>query len=149
MNPGGTPQQRLRWFVDAVLMEERKFRLWSSHAEPECRNLEAIHNREKWRHDHCGECHALRREHETVFHDHQERQRGHRRITHDCQEILRRLEAGELYREDDLIKEIESMSGYYDQLRRDHNRMQKERQQVLEEHREFMKTHGSEMKEPR
>ncbi|MBU0982810.1 MAG: hypothetical protein KKA42_03000 [candidate division Zixibacteria bacterium] len=148
MKPEGSPQQRLRWFVDAVLMEERKFRLWNRHSEPECRDLEAIHNREKWRHDHCGECHSLRREHEAIFDDHQKRTRHHHRIVQDCEEILRKLNRGKLLSEDDLIRAIETMARHYDQIRRDHNRMQKERQQVLEEHRQFMSTHGAEMNEP-
>lgn len=126
--------KRLHWFIDAILMEERKFRLWSHQLHLDFRDLEKMHAAGIGGENGCAQHTEIRKAHEAVFTRHRRIRGVHNDARSYCETLLQRLESGH-YREGDLTRELEKLSSFYEVLRADHNLMVKERRRLIAEHR--------------
>jgi hypothetical protein len=129
--------KRLHWFIDAILMEERKFRLWSHQLHLDFSDIEKMHAEGICRPNGCARHADIRQTHVEIFRKHQKIREEHNNTRAYCQTLLERLNSGH-YRGADMIRELEKLSSFYEALRADHNLMADERRQVLAEHQALM-----------
>ena len=130
--------QRLQWFIDAILMEERKFRLWSHQLQIDFSDLEKMHKAGVSRRGGCGGNADTRKTHQEIFTRHREIRASHRDAKSYCNELAERLESGH-FQGGDLTREVEKLSSFYESIRADHNLMVKERRRLIAEHLALMK----------
>jgi len=131
--------RRLLWFIDAILMEERKFRLWSHQLRLDFQDLEKMHAEGVSKEGGCGGSAEMRKDHEGIFARHRKLRRYHHDARSYCQTLLERLESGH-YQGADITRELEKLSAFYEGIRADHNLMVKERRKLIAEHRAVLKT---------
>lgn len=130
--------QRLQWFIDAILMEERKFRLWSHQLQIDFSDLEQMHKDGVSRKGGCGGNADTRKTHQEIFTRHREMRDSHRNARAYCHELAERLESGH-FQGSDLTRAVEKLSSFYESIRADHNLMVKERRRLIAEHLALLK----------
>ncbi len=131
--------KRLQWFIDAIFMEERKFRLWNHQLHLDFRDLEKMHQEGICQKIGCALHREIRAAHEETFAKHRRIRTEHNDAKNYCRTLLERLESGH-YQAGDLTRELEKLSSFYETIRADHNLMVQERRQVVTEHRAIMET---------
>jgi len=129
--------KRLQWFIDAIFMEERKFRLWNHQLHLDFRDLEKMHLDGICRKNGCAMHLDIRNAHEEIFARHRRMRSEHNDAKDYCRTLMQRLESGH-HQAGDLTHELEKLSTFYETIRADHNQMVKERRQVVAEHQAVM-----------
>lgn len=130
--------KRLQWFIDAILMEERKFRLWSHQLQIDFEDLEQLHRDGVSRKGGCGGNADTRKSHQEIFVRHREIRDAHSDAKAYCRMLMERLDSGH-FQGGDLTRELEKLSLFYESIRADHNLMVKERRRLVAEHLALIK----------
>jgi hypothetical protein len=133
LNPG----QRLLWFIDAVLMEERKFVAWNRAQFQDLDQLDEMHRDGMKYHDGFSGHGSICDRHMAVFQRHRRLHDEHDEISRYCVSLMSKINSSELSNEE-IADEIEHLSLLYEQIRLEHNRMEKERQGLIREHEEIV-----------
>jgi hypothetical protein len=134
LNPG----QRLLWFIDAVLMEERKFCSWCRTRQIDRDQLVALHNQFNRLCEAEAEQRGLRAAHLALLERHRVITREHEDISRYCLALMNKINDLELS-EEEMSEEVEHLAALYEQIRFDHKLMEHERQELLREHDEAVR----------
>ena len=130
--------QRLRGFIDAILLEQRRYQLWDEVLDQDYLDLQSYHARKAELLNNNEHHVRLCRAHEAVFENHRKLQKAHTGMANHCLQLINRLKV-ETLTEDEMIREIEELSKMYDLMRLQHMKMDRERRQILAEHRDFVR----------
>lgn len=131
-----SPIKRLIWYIDAILMEERKFRKWSSQHKQDFDDLEKMHEECLPMHRNTLIDRKIQESHESMLRRHQSLHRGHREIEQHCEDLMAKLRNGKAD-SIDTATELANLSAIYEKIRNEHNHIQQERKQLLREHERF------------
>lgn len=139
METDKSTSKRLHWFIEAILMEERKFRLWSHQFNLELGELQDLHEAAARPGGSCAGSAKMRQSHEAILARHKKLRTGHRDLRGYCEALVERLESGH-FLESDVTREVEKLAGFYETLRSEHSQMVKERRRLLSEHQAVQKS---------
>ena len=138
MSDSPNPIQRLRGFIDAILLEQRRYQLWDQQLDRDYLGMQEHHESHAERLNTIDKHLDLCRVHEVVFANHKRLLQEHRETAKYCLGLLDRLKSEE-FTEDQITDEIEKLSRLYDLMCLQHIKMDRERRQVLAEHRDFLR----------
>ncbi len=130
-------EQRLEWYIEAILIEEKKFHRWIQQLNLDYNHLDRMHEEGLCCHGDSPEDVRLCRSHEAVLGDHHLIHGRHVRLLNYCQKLSELAAEGRLSTRK-IDSECQKLSRLYDQMRRDHNRIEKERRALLAEHEAFV-----------
>ena len=133
LNPG----QRLLWFIDAILMEERKYRAWNQARLQDLEQLDQMHCSGQEEHLARFGRDCVYQKHLELFERHRKMHTEHDEVSRYCVSLMSKINDNQLT-EDEISEEIAYLSTLYESLRLDHTRMQKERQALVREHHQIV-----------
>ena len=122
------------------MLEQRRFKLWDQILDQDYIDLHNHHDRHAIMlntiEDHARLCSV----HQSIFEGHRKLMEEHARMAEYCLKLLERLKVEQLT-QDEITREVENLSRMYDLMRLQHMKMDRERRQVLAEHRDFLRNH--------
>jgi len=132
------PIQRLRGFIDAILLEQRRYQLWDQVLDQDYLELQDHHKQHAEELKTVSNHTELCRVHETIFDNHRKMMQEHTGMAKYCLRLLDRTKS-ETLTDEETTQEIEKLSRMYDMMCLQHMKMDRERRQVLAEHRDYIR----------